>query len=697
MSRLSSMKTKVVGFVTISTVALLGLALNSFLTLNSVKVGGDAYDEVLASERLIADVLPPPAYIIESYLTVQQLVNNTDPALEPVLRQRLEGLEADYSERQDFYIETVTDPDMAQALKLDSQEPARQFFQLVQDELLPALDAGDLDTARSLANNDLRDAYEMHRAAIDQVVVLAMEDSLAAETSANDLVSSRTNLLLVTVIVAFLVTALVGAIVAAAIVKPVRRVVHTATVTLPALVQRIRDTGDATITDEELAVDSNDELGEATRAFNSVIVETVEMAKAQADLRRTAQENFVNLGRRSQNLLSRQIQLIEKAEEGEDDPEVLDTLFKIDHLAARMRRNAESLLVLADRQPPRKRRGAVALDAVLRAAASEIEQYQRVRVADGEPIDLDGQYAPELVHLFAELLENAVRFSSPDTDVKVNAMVTDDGCTVAISDQGIGLSPDELAEANRRLTGTVKLNEANYLGHFVVGRLASRLEASVHLETRETGGLTAVVHLPSDLLTEDDHDDLRDRPALTRMKAAQATAEAQPEPASAETGAPDKSEAPAPAAIPTPSPEMELADGEGSGVEAAAGRPLVEAMAGAGSPARDTVGAAARDNGARNNGTRRNGARDNGAGETAARPIPQPSGSLTAESFGLRKRESGSSLSKTQRAGHRADGADGGTSRNAESVRDRFSSFAAGRQQAQTPSITESVPDEESN
>ena len=112
MSRLLSMKTKVIVFVTISTLTLLGLAATSLLTFNTVKVGGDAYNEVLDSERLIADVLPPPAFIVESYLTVQELAYNTDPNMESVLRWRLADLRAAYDERQQFYVDSVTDPDL---------------------------------------------------------------------------------------------------------------------------------------------------------------------------------------------------------------------------------------------------------------------------------------------------------------------------------------------------------------------------------------------------------------------------------------------------------------------------------------------------------------------------------------------------------------------------------------------------------
>ncbi|MEZ5411123.1 MAG: ATP-binding protein [Acidimicrobiales bacterium] len=679
MSRLLSMKAKVAVFVAISTLTLVGLAVTSLLTFNTVKVGGDAYHEVLDSEKLIADVLPPPAFIVESYLTVQELAYNTDPNMESVLRWRLADLKAAYDERQEFYVEAVTDPDLTRTLKGDSQDSARQFYKVVEEQFLPAIDAGDMATAQSLTNNELRAAYEDHRTAIERVVVLASEDVQQAEFRAEGLVETRSNQLVVAVAVAVATTVLAGALVALSIIRPVRKVVHTATVTLPAMVERIRESGDATISADELGETGNDELGEATRAFNAVIMETVEMARAQADLRRAAQDNFVNLGRRSQNLLSRQIQLIESAEKGEDDPQVLDTLFKIDHLAARMRRNAESLLVLADRQPLRKRRGPVPLDDVLRAAASEIEQYQRVKIGEGDGVDLDGQYAPELVHLFAELLENAVRNSSPDTEVTVTAALTSDGCTVAVNDKGIGLGADELAEANRRLTGQVQVNEATKLGHFVVGRLAARLGAEVRLESRDGGGLAAVIVLPNELLSGGDELDRNDRLALGR-KLDRAPAAVEPAHADADADADTDTEmddeigaTPERVAALGPEPVLEevtIAAARAS--EHPSTPPVVE-------PSPDVAAGVA--------------ASATSAATSAATSDP----SSLAESFGLRKRQSGSSLAKTQRSGNRSTD---GSGRNAESVRDRFSSFAAGRQQATQNPLSAGSPtptDEETN
>jgi two-component sensor histidine kinase len=395
-----------------------------------------------------------------------------------------------------------------------------------------------------------------------------------------------------------------------------------------------------------------------------------------------AQDNFVNLGRRSQNLLSRQMQLIEKAEQGEDDPEALSTLFKIDHLAARMRRNAESLLVIADRPAPRKRRAPVSLDSVLRAATSEIEQYQRVQVPNTE-VEVDGQYAPELVHLFAELLENAVRFSSPDTDVTVNIVPGMDAMTVEIVDSGIGLPADELDEANERLTGQVAVKDANYLGLFVVGRLSNRLGATVRLERRTGVGITAVVSLPSDVLADRDTGlDLRSRPQVA--PAAPAAPERAPRPQASPAVAPLAPAAPT--AVPQPQPQPEIGQPE-------VAQPTVDPVSAANLD--DVLGLASTIEAARPSSL---ATPDLPPPTNGLVELPKPGTALTAESFGLRKRQSGSSLQKTQRASARTD-APATPARDAAQVRNRFSSFAAGKQQAQivTPQTSPAPADEENS
>jgi signal transduction histidine kinase len=259
-----------------------------------------------------------------------------------------------------------------------------------------------------------------------------------------------------------------------------------------------------------IEIHTRDEVADVAAALNTVQESALDLAVEQAVLRRNIADSFVNLGRRNQNLLSRQLDFITELERNETDPDALASLFRLDHLATRMRRNAESLLVLAGIDPPRKWAAPVRLNDVIRAALSEIEDYQRVTVVAVEPATVIGSAAAGLAHLLAELMENAVTFSSPDQTVEVRGRsLSEGGYMLAVIDQGLGMSPDELEAANRRLAGTESFTIApsKYLGHYVTGNLASRHGITVRLQGSAVGGLvggggiTATIALPPALLT----------------------------------------------------------------------------------------------------------------------------------------------------------------------------------------------------
>ena len=196
-------------------------------------------------------------------------------------------------------------------------------------------------------------------------------------------------------------------------------------------------------------VRSLDEIGELAEAFVAVHRSAVTVAVEQALMRRNVNAMFVNLARRSQVLVERQLELLDDLEREESDPDQLENLFKLDHLAARMRRNDESLLVLAGTDSTRRWNRPVGLGAVLLAAAAEIEQYQRVRIESVADVHMVGHAVGELVHLLAELLENATAFSRPDTSVVVTARVDAGGALIEIVDRGLGMSPTALARRTR--------------------------------------------------------------------------------------------------------------------------------------------------------------------------------------------------------------------------------------------------------
>ncbi|HEX6469573.1 MAG TPA: nitrate- and nitrite sensing domain-containing protein [Streptosporangiaceae bacterium] len=245
-----------------------------------------------------------------------------------------------------------------------------------------------------------------------------------------------------------------------------------------------------------------DEFAEVVEALDNLQQTAVQLAAQQAVMRHNTAESLANLGRRNQNLVRRQLGFISALERDEADPNALANLFELDHLATRMRRNAESLLVLVGEHSPRRWSTALDVGDVLRSAFAEVEDYRRVilrRMDDGK---VRGAAAAEISHLLAELVENALSFSPPDREVEVQARSTGAEYHIAIVDQGVGMSPAAMATANARLRGEENFLVAptRDLGHYVVGRLAQRLGVRVWLHDSPLVGVTARIVLPSSVL-----------------------------------------------------------------------------------------------------------------------------------------------------------------------------------------------------
>jgi signal transduction histidine kinase len=265
-----------------------------------------------------------------------------------------------------------------------------------------------------------------------------------------------------------------------------------------------------------IEVNTRDEVADVADALDTVQDSALELAVEQAVLRRNIADSFVNLGRRNQNLLGRQLDFITELEQNETDPDTLANLFRLDHLATRMRRNAESLLVLAGIDPPRKWAAPVQLTDVIRAALGEVEDYQRITVRAVEPATIVGSAAADLAHLLAELIENALVFSPPDQTVEIRGRAHgpnashDAAYTLAVIDSGLGMSPEEITRANRRLAGqeSFTIAPSKYLGHYVAGSLAARhgINVQLHNVPADPGsngtGITATVNVPSTVLTD---------------------------------------------------------------------------------------------------------------------------------------------------------------------------------------------------
>ncbi|MFC5744574.1 nitrate- and nitrite sensing domain-containing protein [Actinomadura rugatobispora] len=277
---------------------------------------------------------------------------------------------------------------------------------------------------------------------------------------------------------------------------------------LPSAVARIRaaeDPGTVVVDASRSALTRRaDEFAEVAEALEDLQRTAVRLAVEQAVMRHNTAESLANLGRRNQNLVRRQLGFISALERKEEDPGALADLFELDHLATRMRRNAESLLVLVGEHSPRRWSGTVPVGDVLRSAFAEVEDYRRVVLRRADEAAVRGSAAAEISHLLAELIENALSFSPPDMQVEVQARADATGYHIAIVDQGIGMAPEAMATANARLRGEQNflVSPARDLGHYVVGRLAARLGVRVWLHDSPLNGVSARVVLPPSLLVE---------------------------------------------------------------------------------------------------------------------------------------------------------------------------------------------------
>ncbi len=333
----------------------------------------------------------------------------------------------------------------------------------------------------------------------------SLRSAVVAAASSSEASSRRDALSVAAVSIALLVlTVLLAIAIARSVIRPVRRLTGAAgdvARDLPAIVAAIA-AGGAVPEPEALDVRGG-EMGALADAFTEVRRVAVDVAGEQAALRAGIGDMFVNLARRNQALLERQLAFIDALEKEERDPDVLEDLFRLDHLSTCMRRNAESLLILGGAEPARRWRNAVLLRDVIRAAASEVEDYQRVRVPDLDLLSVSGPVAAGLVHLLAELLENGCRFSSPETPVDVRVNQLDGVFTVTVHDRGIGMSDEALAAANAKLATPplVDATVSRQLGLLVVGRLAARLGVAVRLGRSAWGGVAAQVVVPASLVS----------------------------------------------------------------------------------------------------------------------------------------------------------------------------------------------------
>ena len=273
---------------------------------------------------------------------------------------------------------------------------------------------------------------------------------------------------------------------------------------LPRLVERLHRGEGVDVAEESppLKAGKITETANIAQAFSTVQRTAVEAAVGQADLRKGINKVFVSLSLRNQSLLHRQLGMLDIMERATADPAVLADLFRLDHLTTRMRRHAEGLLILAGATPGRGWRDPVAVADVLQAAVAEVEDYVRVDVMIDSADAMAGTAVNDVIHLIAELVENATAFSPPNTRVTITGGIVGRGFAVDIEDRGLGLEPDAMAAINERLASPPEfdLADSDQLGLFVAGRLAARHGIRVALRTSYYGGTTAIVVLPREII-----------------------------------------------------------------------------------------------------------------------------------------------------------------------------------------------------
>jgi signal transduction histidine kinase len=449
-------------------------------------------------ERITAETLGLSRAVgVRGQMMMQQLLVNLGGELpEPELRTRMIALGG---------TEPSTLFGISQVLGVGSTEAEQ-----LQGEMVKRL-AIMSDPAAVLVNNpDLRAS----EAVTDQIAGQVISDTSASVTSTVEqrAAAARSATMRDAAIAggAMLLALIVVILVARSLVRPLRRLrdsaLRVAHDDLAREIDQVRAGGDPGPI-EHMPVHTSDEVGQVAHAVDELHEQAVLLAGEQSRLQFQVGDMFETLSRRSRSLVDQQLSLIDRLERNEEDPERLESLFRLDHLAARMRRNGANLLVLAGAKVPRDQAEPVPVSAIINAAASEVEDYARVITATVPDSDVAGSVAGDLVHLLAELLDNALRNSSPTSQVRVSAVHSGNGgLVIEVSDIGIGMTDSDLRVANTRLQsgGEVDPYTARHMGLFVVGRLASQHGLVVRLRSTSAGepnsGTTAGVHVPAELL-----------------------------------------------------------------------------------------------------------------------------------------------------------------------------------------------------
>ncbi|MGN0064776.1 MAG: ATP-binding protein [Nocardioides sp.] len=372
---------------------------------------------------------------------------------------------------------------------------------------IPTLRSANVDRLRAVREGDKdlggRDAFVPYDELINKLIK-GTTDALADKAS-----SARNSALFSALMtaVALALAVFIALAVAKLLLDPIqrvregaRRVAHE---TLPEAVARIRS-GQEPEPMVPIDVHTEEEIGQLARAVDDLHAQAIHLASGEAQLRATVGEMFVTLSRRSNSLINQQLTLIERLEHDEEDPKRLESLFRLDHLASRMRRTADSLLILADAPGASTGGQGLSVSDAIQAASAGVQDYHRLQVSSHLSTLISDAAAGDVVHLVTEIIDNALAYSSPNDAVRVDTSIDSSGAVVQIADAGIGIPEDERASLNRMLRegGEATPETARRMGLFVVSRLAKRHNIAVQLLRGEFGGTIARIVLPATILPE---------------------------------------------------------------------------------------------------------------------------------------------------------------------------------------------------
>ena len=376
------------------------------------------------------------------------------------------------------------------------------------------LDTGKIDLDEFIGLNPKVDNRATAPMGTTQAIAKKVDKTLTAQigTLRADARSEQNRYTILSLAV-LLAATVIASVIARSVTRPMlslaRQADEMASIRLPAAVSQVLNTAPgAEVSIPEIPpvkVKSRDEVQAVAAALNNVQSSALDLAVEQATLRRDIADSYVSMGRRTQNLIGLQLEQISELERDEADPTALEALYRLDHLATRARRNAESLVVLAGTESQRHGAPPAPMTDVIRATLSEVEAYQRVDVAHLDDAWVLGAVAGDLVHLLAELVENGLAFSPPSSRVEIEGRGSAAGYTLRVVDHGVGMTGPKIEESNRRLAGRENFTVApsRYLGHYVTGRLAERVGARVSLHPGQSDGIVAeIVIAPTALLGE---------------------------------------------------------------------------------------------------------------------------------------------------------------------------------------------------